>query len=118
MPDRPEASSLLWQARKTLLEDLLPALPEARRYEALMVASAMAMAAREAAAERDDGEERARFAALLNAPVAPEQAGEALAAEIRAGRRDGDEAVYAALTRDAAGRLAISNPKMLPKTES
>ena len=117
MRDRPEAEALLWQARKTLLEDLMPALPEARRYEALMVASAMAMAAREAAAMRDEADERARLAALLDEPVAPEQAGKALAAAIRAGKRDGDGAVYDALLGDATARLAISNPKLLPKAE-
>ena len=46
----PDAAELLRVARKLLREDLMEAVPSERRYEALMVANAMAIAARESAA--------------------------------------------------------------------
>jgi len=88
MRDLPNAEALLLQARKTLLEQLLPALPEARRYEALMVASAMAMAAREIAAE-----DRQTIEAEALANIMPgEPSMKALVLAIRAGAWDGDAA--------------------------
>ena len=48
MTDKPDAAALLEEARRTLLEILLPLLPPERRYDGLMVANAMAIAAREA----------------------------------------------------------------------
>lgn len=44
---QPDAHELLDIARSTLLEQLLPALPGELRYPALMIANAMAIAARE-----------------------------------------------------------------------
>lgn len=111
MRDLPTAEALLLQARKTLLEELLPALPQARHYEALMVASAMAMAAREIAAQDRSAEEGAALAGLLEGAPSPE----ALAQAIRAGEKDGEAAVHAYLLGEAAARLAISNPKLLAK---
>lgn len=48
MRDTPTAADLLETARKTLLDELLPELPATQKYNALMVAAAMAIAAREA----------------------------------------------------------------------
>ena len=45
--DEPDALGLLAIARETLLKELVPLLPAERRYDALMVASAIAAAARE-----------------------------------------------------------------------
>ncbi|HEX9489557.1 MAG TPA: DUF6285 domain-containing protein [Stellaceae bacterium] len=50
MRDRPDAASLLDFARIALLRDLTPLLPAERQYEATLIARAMAVAAREAAA--------------------------------------------------------------------
>ena len=47
MNDRPDATELLAIARRTLLDELLPRLPEELRYTALMIANAMAIASRE-----------------------------------------------------------------------
>ena len=47
MRERPTGEELLIIARKVLREDLMPLLPEERRYDALMVANAMAIAARQ-----------------------------------------------------------------------
>lgn len=111
MRDTPTAEALLLQARKTLLEDLLPALPDARRYEALMVASAMAIAAREIAAEDMSTHEAVAMAKLIDG----NPSAEGLATAIRSGQKDGDAVVHAFLLREAAARLAISNPKLLAK---
>lgn len=50
MRDRPDAASLLDFARAALLRDLAPLLPAERQREAALIARAMAIAAREAAA--------------------------------------------------------------------
>ena len=50
MRDRPDGAALLDFARAALLRDLAPLLPAERRHEAALIARAMAIAAREAAA--------------------------------------------------------------------
>ena len=45
MRDLPKGANLLLQARKTLLGELLERLPNDKRYDALMVANAMAIVA-------------------------------------------------------------------------
>ena len=47
MRERPTGEELRVIARQVLREELLPLLPEERRYDALMVANAMAIAARQ-----------------------------------------------------------------------
>ena len=133
MRDRPDGAGLLRLARATLLDELLGELPEAKRYPALMVASAMAIAARELAAPEDRRSERQALEALLGpAPeaaraaaweaareAAREAGGDAavttlagrLAGEIRAGRFDGDPRVHDHLKGEVEARLALSNPK-------
>ena len=119
MRDCPGGAELLRQARRTLLEELLGELPETRRYDVLMIASAMAMAAREleageeGEAERKDLEELLGPASEDDLAAALKSLNERLAAEIRAGRRDGDARTHALLRQDAAARLEISNPKAL-----
>ncbi len=94
--EKPDARDLLETARAALLDHLLPALPEALRLEARMVASAMAIAAR--------------------ASGTPDQAPDvALAAGIRAGAFDGDPGLVRRLRGVARARLAISNPRALAK---
>lgn len=56
MNNRPYGNELLEVARRTLLDELLPLLPPEKTYEALMVANAMAIAARELAPHADDVE--------------------------------------------------------------
>jgi hypothetical protein len=94
-----ETATLLDLARETLLRDVLPALPDERRREALMVASAIGIARR----------------ALGEAPHGIDTA--ALAAEIRAGRHDAPgasrEATRAVLWRLAKQALRVDNPKLL-----
>ena len=50
MNDRPDARNLLETARNVFIAEILPALPAASRYTALMIANAMAIAQREIAA--------------------------------------------------------------------
>lgn len=50
MRDRPDGAALLGFARDALLRDLAPLLPAERRHEAVLIARAMAIAEREAAA--------------------------------------------------------------------
>ena len=107
MRDRPDGTELLRQARATLLEDLLPGLPEDRRYEALMVASAMAIAARELAFREDREAERDALETILRAAAGQDIAQaldsllRRLAAEIREGKQDRDAEVHDLLLRDA-----------------
>ena len=101
MADQPDGAALLKAARALLLETLLPALPEERRYEALMVASAMAIAAREMAAALPED-------ALAEAEAA------ILAKAIRQGQKDANAEVYEELLTESKKRLAVSNPKLLP----
>jgi Domain of unknown function (DUF6285) len=62
MRDRPDGAVLLDFARTALLRDLAPHLPAERQHEAALIARAMAIAAREAAA--GDAPLAARRAAL------------------------------------------------------
>jgi hypothetical protein len=126
MNDRPDARNLLESARNAFLADILPALPEASRYTALMIANAMAIAQREIAA--GDAALRAeceRLRRLLSESAAA-PAGDALrvalggynrrlAREIRAGRFDGEgrAGMLEHLRRTTEEKLAVSNPKAL-----
>jgi len=127
MTEKPDAAALLGEARRTLLETLLPLLPPERRYDGLMVANAMAIAAREAG----EGVAFPREALRRLAALFPEPAGDArqdllarlldlegqLAREIRAGRCDAGSRRTAAgdyLRWSVIARLRLSNPKALP----
>ena len=126
MPDRPDGPALLEEARRTLLESLLPLLPPERRYDGLMVANAMAIAAREAG----QGDAALREGVKLLAGLFPASAAAGdnlrtwlldletrLAREIRAGLCDASgprrEAVRAYLRGSATARVRLSNPKAL-----
>jgi hypothetical protein len=128
MSERPEAADLLEEARRTLLEVLLPLLPQDRRYDGLMVANAMAIAGREAR----QGDELLRdavanLAGLLGAG-GPSQDLRAmlqdlerrLVFELRRGAYDDPgrrrEAVRAYLRASTERRLRVSNPKALVRS--
>ena len=120
MTDKPDGAALLEEARRTLLETLLPLLPPEHRYDGLMVANAMAIAAREAgqgdAALREAAQQlSALFPATQGAP--PRDLEAALAREIRAGLCDASgprrSAIRDYLRRSAAARVHLSNPKAL-----
>lgn len=127
MKVEPAAADLLDIARATILSEVVPALPEAQRYAALMVANALAIAARELAAPTPDAAERARLAALLadgvpggDGPQALREATARLAARIREGLYDEGDArlrLLAHLRETTRARLAVSNPRALAREE-
>jgi hypothetical protein len=124
MNDRPDATELLEIARRTLLDDVLPRLPEDLRYSVLMIANAMAIAGREyAAGDADATAELARLHELYDEPRQA-LAGSALqkalidynwrlAADIRAGRCDDRAGLRYHLEQTAADKVKVANPKAL-----
>ena len=126
MQDRPDATELLDIARHTLLDELLPRLPEELRYSALMIANAMAIASREHAAGEPAAQAefarlcdlfRERAGPLSGAALEVALAGynQRLAADIRNGRFDDKEraAMLDHLGKTAADKLAVTNPRAL-----
>ncbi len=127
--DRPTGAELLAEARRTLLEELIGLLPAERRYDGLMVANAMAIAARELTA--GDAPARAALAGVAalygeTAEAGPDAAeveraltrfNRRLAADIRAGAFDAAgarrDAIVAHLRAVTLARLRLSNPKAL-----
>ena len=125
MKVEPSAADLLDIARRTIVSDIAPALPEPARYAALMAANAIAIASREIAAAATGPGEITRIGALLGdwTPTADLQsdlreATARLAARIRAGRFDEGEArlrLVGHLRETTRSRLAVSNPKALAR---
>lgn len=87
MREQPQGLNLLTIARSTLLEKVVPLLPQDQRYNALMVANAIAIALRQwEAGDAWQQEELARLQALLGADAGiPEN--EALSAALLAANR-------------------------------
>ncbi len=123
MRDRPSAAELLAAARRALLHELVPALPEDRVEATERVATAIAIAEREAAAgEAPLLAERDALAALYGeAPDPVEPLAEALirlnarfARDLRAGAFDASgsrrQAALRVLCASARMRLAENNP--------
>ena len=127
MKVEPGAKDLLETARAVFVDELLPALPAEKRYAALMVANAMAIATRDAAPSgRDDARELAGLAELLpgldataeDPAAALRDAHAELARRIRAGAFDAEAqraSLLAFLEAATARRLAASNPKLLKR---
>ena len=126
MKTQPNAADLLAIARSTLLDKLLPGLPEELRYDALMIANAMAIASREhAGADQAMHAEFARLQKLLGetseTPAGPALAtslarlNQRLASGIRAGGFDDKarKALLDHLEKTSTDELAISNPRAL-----
>jgi hypothetical protein len=122
MRDRPAGADLLAIARETLLREVVPGLPEERRMAALMVARAIEIAQREAAA--GDGATRAAVAAVaaLYGEAAPggepatawRNLASRLARDLRVRALDPAQriAAWQALFAHADARLAESNPRL------
>ena len=126
MSDIPDATELLAIARSSLLDKLLSRVPEELRYDALMIANAMAIAAREhAAGDAAMQAEVVRLAALLEEQCEPRVGADLISARselnrrlvalIRAGRFDDRDraALLDHLAQTAADELAVSNPRAL-----
>ena len=102
MQDEPFGAALLDAARRALTEEVVPGLTGRPRYVALMVANAIGIAAREIA--ETDALQTASERVLAGAPV------EALIQAIRAGTRDADPDLHAALTAAAETAAQIWKP--------
>lgn len=129
MIDISDANDLLATARGSLLRDVLTALPADRRYVALMIANAMAIASRESEAGvgTADREAAALARLLASVKVSPDGAAtagaerlsalrRAMKEAIRAGRFDAPshaDALSTALLESTRAWVAISNPKAL-----
>ncbi len=126
----PETSTLLRAARETLIDDLLPLLPESRRLDVLVIANVLAIAAREAA--EGEGPLRTALARLcaLYGEIAPadlplddvktrfDALSRRLAADLRAGAFDDApperlEALRSHLVETTRAALRANNPRYL-----
>jgi hypothetical protein len=97
MRDKPNGADLLALARRSLLDEVAPALKGQPRYVALMVANAMGIALREL--QQADRFERAQNAVLSHVPAGEGGPADAasLVTSIRKGQRDADASFYEAL---------------------
>lgn len=127
MRDHPGGAELLATAQKVLRDKLLPHLPANLKHEALMVANAMAIAARQlAAGEQPNRQELDALLDLLPNSALKNEADEALqirllnaelGTRIRTGAADPGqadrEAIYRHLRTVTRQRVLESNPKYL-----
>jgi hypothetical protein len=119
MRSGPPADNLLDTALAILREVVLPAVSSHARYEALMVANAMSIVARQiAAGDRPLEEARARLTAIYQTPERSLADMERqLAHDVRAGLFDAPgerrTAVFAHLWDTALAAAAVSHPKAL-----
>jgi hypothetical protein len=114
---KPDAQNLLATALEAFRTEVLPHVPAEKRYAALMIANAMAMAERELAGPPETLPPAAAALYQDIAPLTPQCFEERLAADIEAGRFDAPgamrEAAFAAVKAINATRLAMTNPKRL-----
>lgn len=124
MHDLPHADNLLESARTSLLNELLPHLPAAHKYNALMIANALAIASREQAAESSAAQARRRLQRYAPgcAEIISQDLGirdRQLCADLRSGALDADLlALIPSLRADVVCRLQVSNPKYLQQVEA
>ncbi len=114
-----DAAAMAELARKTLLEAVLPHIPQEQRYQALMVANAIGIAARALeGGNAAQAAEAADYRRLLGADGEDVAAlRRRLAEAIRSGALDDDPALVALLRRRVAAALAIANPAYATKPE-
>lgn len=121
MRDRPQGHDLLAVAAKTFREEILPALPEAQRYAALMVLNAMSIAERQQReGEGPLNDECDILEVVLDfTPQSTDLQGRVLelnrefARRIRSGACDGDEQLQHVLWAITLQRVKESAPRYL-----
>jgi Domain of unknown function (DUF6285) len=117
MRDRPNGAALLDVARRSLLDEVAPALKGQPRYITLMVANAMGIAAREL--EEAERFERAQSAVLARVERSDDASADALVKglvqSLRAGRHDADTALYVALKENVDIAADIWKPAPIAK---
>jgi hypothetical protein len=121
--EQPDALALLDIARETLLGQVLPQLDGDARYQALMIANAMAMAIRELTPGAVDHELEAQLLRDLyghlqvsddeDAERTSERLEDRFARDLRSGEFDGDrqQLVRQLLRARVEARLQVSNPR-------
>lgn len=122
MPGDAPISALIDCAQRLLSEEIVPHLDGERRYLALMIASAMRMAAREAEqTDRLEHTESGLLKLAASAPPGPHKertdAAAALVDAIRSGAHDGDPHAHGLLWADAVVRTSVTRPSALARIE-
>jgi hypothetical protein len=116
----PDAQNLLATALDAYRAEILPSLPPEKRYAALMIANALAMVLREIGKPREALPATAAALYENAAFLTPKEFEENLVIAIENGAFLDDagerQDAFAALKAINAARLAITNPKLLPKT--
>lgn len=119
MHDLPHAADLLATARDSLLNDLLPHLPAAQKYTALMIANAIGIGGREQTGSTAAQLARSELYSLVNAAavtttencIGSEQK---LCSALRGGALDSQLVeMLPGLRKDVLARLQVGNPKYL-----
>jgi Domain of unknown function (DUF6285) len=108
LPER--ISGLLTVAEETLRTRVLAGPEGERRFAGLMVASAMAMAARAVDEAERLADARRGVTALAPSPSPFEDPLQAVSMLIRAGAFDGDPETYRRLLADAEARTRVTRP--------
>ncbi|MGL5116923.1 MAG: hypothetical protein ACRC7G_11855 [Beijerinckiaceae bacterium] len=103
-------SGMLTAAEETLRTRVLAGAEDERRFAGLMVASAMAMAARAVDAADALADARRGVSALAPAPSPFAEPLLAVTTLIRAGMFDGDPEAYRRLVADAEARTRVTRP--------
>lgn len=119
MIGQPDGSDLLTTARDVLLNDLLALLPSDKRYEGRMVASAMAIAARELKQGRQLDLAHQQAIASFYGQLGlerPDPQEATLVDDIRSGALNQSHriALQQLLTTLSGLKLQLSNPKRVP----
>ena len=114
--DRPTQAELLAAVADFLRDEAVPALDSTQpglAFQMRVAANALAILEREARlGPSADAREHARLVALLGRDGTLEELNRALAADLRAGRRDErDPKLMAHLDATVADKIAIANPK-------
>ncbi|MEM0907964.1 MAG: DUF6285 domain-containing protein [Pseudomonadota bacterium] len=114
-----ELSNLLALAHRRQLEAIVPHVGPGQKYDALMIANALAIASRllkdGAAAQHS---EAARYRTALNKDGTLLELKALMAQSIRAGAFDDDEAIFALLQTNARAALGLTNPKALDEADA
>lgn len=120
MKNPPETSDLLSVARSVLKDELLEDIPAAKKYQALMVANAMAISARELEQGRIDQyspDFLKNMRDLVDAKVTDEAVVPALIQHIRSNRIEVGSRqhidLHSELLNETRRKLKISNPRYL-----
>jgi hypothetical protein len=119
MHDLPAGNDLLTTARDSLLNELLPHLPAAQKYTALMIANAIAIAGREQTNAAHTLEARRRLqrqvpgcSDIISSDIGSRD--QQFCVDLRNGVLDAELlALLPALRADVLSRLQVGNPKYL-----